>query len=158
MLYEMVLEMTRLKPFPVFTVSPDVTLYLISMEKERNQPGRPGMYMVFLALSSATVTITSNVMTVLERYVILLYDRTRGDIHIDQCRKHLFSSKGRSLEAKPPTKGALEQHIKRAAYQAGHIWSQSLIRLNLRLFRPEIGVGKKTLATNGHHFGHFYHR
>ena len=60
--------------------------------------------------------------------MILFYDRTSGDIHIDQCRKHLFSSKGRSLEAIPPTKGALEQHIKRAAYQAGHIWGQSLIR------------------------------
>ena len=46
MLYAMVLEMTRLKPFPVFTVSPDVTLYLLSVEKERNQPGRPGKYMV----------------------------------------------------------------------------------------------------------------
>ena len=49
----------------------------------------------FLALSSATVTITRNVMTVLERYVIPFYDRTSGDIHIDQFRKHLFSSKGR---------------------------------------------------------------
>ena len=34
----------------------------------------------FLALSSATVTITSNVMNVLERYVILIYDRKSGDI------------------------------------------------------------------------------
>ena len=60
--------------------------------------------------------------------MLLLYDRTSGDIHIDQCHKHLFSSKGRSLEAIPPTKGALEQHINIAAYQVGYIWSQLLIR------------------------------
>ena len=115
MLYAMVLEMTRLKPFLVFTVSPDVTLYLLCGKGKKSAWETRKVYgevtAAFLTLSSATVTTSSNVMTVLERYVILLCDRTSGDIHVDQCCKHLFSSKERSLEAIPPTKGRA-----RAAY------------------------------------------
>ncbi|KAG7173838.1 hypothetical protein Hamer_G018107 [Homarus americanus] len=43
------------------------------------------------------------------------------------CDTKLFSRKSRSLEDLPPTRAALEQHIKRAAYQAGHIWGQAAI-------------------------------
>lgn len=82
----------------------------------------------FQVLPNAPVSITDNMLAKLQGFVILLYDRTSGDLCVDQCRKHLFSSKGRTLEAIPPTKGALLQHAKRAAYQAGYIWGQSLVR------------------------------
>ena len=97
----------------------------------------------FLAISNMPVTITDEVMSALERFVILLYDRTSVDTDVDQCRKHLFSNKGRSLDAIPPTKGALEQHIKRAAYQAGQIWGQSLIRSPKVVSPAEWGCWKK---------------
>ena len=84
---------------------------------------------MFLALSRAPATVENDVSAKLERFVVLLYDRSSGDIHADQCRKHLFSSKGKLLEVSPPIKGLLEQHIKKAAYQAGHIWGQSFIRV-----------------------------
>jgi len=29
----------------------------------------------------------------------------------------------------PPTQGALVEHIKRAAYQAGHVWAQMLVAI-----------------------------
>ncbi len=32
-----------------------------------------------------------------------------------------------AIEKIPPTKAALQQHVKRATYQAGHIWGQALI-------------------------------
>ena len=37
-----------------------------------------------------------------------------------------FLKMSRSIENIPPTRAALVQHMKRAAYQAGHVWGQSL--------------------------------
>lgn len=81
----------------------------------------------FLALSQAPQLIEEDTFKILERFVVILYDRTSDEISVDSCRKHLFTSKGRSIEGIPPTQGALVQHIRRAAYQAGHIWGQSII-------------------------------
>lgn len=60
----------------------------------------------------------------IEKFVILLHDRTSTLTSVNKCRKVMSATKGRSLEAIPPTKDALLQHTKRAAYQAG-CWSQS---------------------------------
>ena len=38
----------------------------------------------------------------------------------------LFAKGSRTLENIPPTQGALLQHVKRAAFQAGHVWGQAL--------------------------------
>ena len=62
----------------------------------------------------------------IERYVALLYDPTSMLISVNECRKALFATKGRSLEAIPPTRDALFQHTKRAIYQAS-CWGKSLI-------------------------------
>ena len=51
-----------------------------------------------------------------ERYVILMYDRT-SDLHsVSESRRHLFTKKNRSNENLPPTLDTLEQHLKRATY------------------------------------------
>jgi len=39
----------------------------------------------------------------------------------------LFTSLNRSIDNIQPTSPALTQHVLRAAYQAGHCWSQALI-------------------------------
>ena len=62
----------------------------------------------------------------LQRYVILLYDRTSSQDCINATRKQLFTQKGRAIDGLPPTKAALIQHVKRAAYQAGHCWGQMM--------------------------------
>ena len=67
-------------------------------------------------------------MDTLERFVVLLYDRTSSQEHINEARKHLFATKGKSLENIPPTRESLRQHIKRAAYQAGFCWAQMMVR------------------------------
>lgn len=77
----------------------------------------------FCALASAPSTIEEWVAP-LERFVILLYDRTSSQTCINQARKHLFCQKARGIYCLPPTRAALVQHIKRATYQAGHCWSQ----------------------------------
>jgi hypothetical protein len=63
----------------------------------------------------------------LERFVVLLYDRTSSLPSVDEARKQLFTQKGRTIDGLPPTGAALIQHIKRATYQAGHCWGQLMI-------------------------------
>ena len=45
-------------------------------------------------------------------------------IQVNVARKYLFCHQGRSTDCLPPTQAALAEHIKRAAYQAGHVWAQ----------------------------------
>ena len=66
-------------------------------------------------------------MIQLERFVVLMYDRTSECLEVNEARKQLFKQKSRTLETIPTTKAALEQHIKRASYQAP-CWSQTLVQ------------------------------
>ncbi len=61
----------------------------------------------------------------LERFTILLYDRTSNLTDINEARLELFTKKGRTMETIPPTKAALVQHIQRAVYQGGHCWGNA---------------------------------
>ncbi len=63
----------------------------------------------------------------LERFVVLLYDRTSSQLGVNEARKQLFTQKGRIIDGLPPTKAALIWDIKRATYQAGHCWAQMMI-------------------------------
>ena len=64
-------------------------------------------------------------LKVLERFVILMYDRSSTAGTVDEARLDMFARKQRAYEAIPPTRGALLQHTKRAAYQAGCVWGQA---------------------------------
>ena len=44
---------------------------------------------------------------------------------VNDAMKHMFTQ-NRRIDNILPTLHALEHHVKRAAYQAGHIWGQSL--------------------------------
>lgn len=69
---------------------------------------------------------SETVMAALERFVVLLYDRTSDMLQVNDARKQLFTQKSRSLDNLPPTCAALKEHVKRASYQA-YCWSQALI-------------------------------
>ena len=62
---------------------------------------------------------------VLQRFVILMYDRTSSCESVNECRRILFTKKNKAIENIPLTFDALIQHTKRAALQAT-IWSQCL--------------------------------
>ena len=83
---------------------------------------------VFSALFTDPTTFNDEHMSVLETYVVLMYDRTCTETTVDSARKHIFTTKARSIDAIPPTGAALLQHTKRAIYQGGHVWGQALIR------------------------------
>ena len=72
-------------------------------------------------------SIVDDYMDTLGRFVVLLYDRTSSQEHVNEARKHLFTQNGRSIDALPPTREALRQHIKRVAYQVGFCWGQMMV-------------------------------
>ena len=69
-----------------------------------------------------------NSMAVIERFVVLLYDRTSSVRGVNHTRQELFSKKSRSLDSIPPSQAALVQHTCPAVLQAGFIWSQSHLK------------------------------
>ncbi|KAG0724688.1 hypothetical protein GWK47_040075 [Chionoecetes opilio] len=62
----------------------------------------------------------------LERFVVLMYDRTSDTMEVNDARKQLFAHKSRALKNIPPTQAALQQHIKCASLQ-GNCWNQTLV-------------------------------
>ena len=56
---------------------------------------------------------------IIERYVVLMYDKSSGLDSVNECRRVLFTKKNRASENLPPTSDALLQHVKRAICQGG---------------------------------------
>ena len=83
---------------------------------------------MFTKLSMHPPVIGDEEQKVLEKFVITMYDRSSQATDIDAVRLDMFARKERSFDAIPPTRAALVQHTKQAAYQAGSIWSQSTLR------------------------------
>ena len=55
-----------------------------------------------------------------------MYDRTSTCTDVNKARKKLFAKRS-SVQRIPPTRAALEQHVKRAVFQGGHVWGQTLV-------------------------------
>jgi len=75
----------------------------------------------FHALCSRPPDVRETVIETLERFVVLMYDRTSELQGVDAARRCLFYKKSSEMEYVPPTAAALLEHTKRAAFQAGHI-------------------------------------
>ena len=69
-----------------------------------------------LELAHAPTEISEQNMHVIERFVILIYDRTSTSTDVNQARKKLFAktASGKRIQ---PTCTALEQYVKQAAFQ-----------------------------------------
>ena len=87
----------------------------------------PELTQALASVSSAPDVISDDAMLVIERFVILLYDRTSTTVDINKARRKLFAKKNNVLLI-PPTKAALVQHVRRAVYQGGHVWGQIQVR------------------------------
>ena len=71
----------------------------------------PAVTDAFLQLATTPTPLVSEAcMIYLERFVILLYDRTSNKANVNEARKQLFAQKGRAYDAIPPTRAALLQH------------------------------------------------
>ena len=80
---------------------------------------------VFLKLADAPQELTEEDINSMEEFTVLLYDSTTTIKSVDDLRLVLFTQKGRQMLDLPPTKSALEQHIKRAVLQGGFYWSST---------------------------------
>ena len=87
----------------------------------------PEVTSAFLSLGNTPSVVDDSCMASLERFVVLLYDRTSAQTEVNGARKQLFVKKGRQFDAIPPTRAALLEHSKRAVLQVGYIWGQALI-------------------------------
>ena len=86
------------------------------------------------SLHSQHTQVQDEHIRILERFTCLLYRRTPTFESMNECRRHLFTKQGRRVDTIPPTKDALLQQIRRAAYQAKLVQSFiSLIKFCLEL-------------------------
>ena len=74
----------------------------------------------FLELSRRPTSLSDECLKKIERFIVLLYDRTGSKLVVNEARKQFFAQKGRTMDAIPSTQAALVRHIKRAAYQEGY--------------------------------------
>ena len=70
----------------------------------------------------AQITVDCQEFQMLERFTVVIYDKTSTLVSVNEARKELFCQKNTTMENIPPTQQALLQHTKRAVYQAG-IWT-----------------------------------
>ena len=61
----------------------------------------------FKRLSDCPSTITEDEWALIERYVILLYDRSYLNTDVNSARRQVFTKEGRPVDGLPPTKDAL---------------------------------------------------
>jgi len=85
-----------------------------------------GLIGTLVALSSdpQQLSLQSQHMQTLERFVVVMYSKGCGLSRVNETRLRLFTSGKKTLEALPPTQAALYQHIRRAVLQA-IIWNQA---------------------------------
>ena len=72
----------------------------------------------------STLTMEAENFQLLERFTVILYDRTSSLKSINEARRELFCQRSKTMETIPPTQDTLLQHCKHVAYQAG-IWTTS---------------------------------
>ena len=70
--------------------------------------------------------LNEETISTIERFTVLLYNRTGVLSSVDAARMELFFKKGRSMEDLPPTKDALMFHICRSVFQAAFCWGRTL--------------------------------
>ena len=105
-----------------------LSLDVIQSRLLQNVARKPhGQFGMLSQLASAPGVISSHAMSAIERFVVLLYDRTSTCSDVNLVRKMLFAKEGRSLEGIPPTREAREQHVKICIYQGGYYWGQTLV-------------------------------
>ena len=75
---------------------------------------------------------------------LTIYVCTNSKVNIDEARQELFTMKGQSMDAIPPTRAALLQHIRRAVYQGGHCWGK-MLQATIGMPPPwRLGMGRPT--------------
>ena len=120
--------------------------YLLLATLERKKLGiqeshSPEITDTFIDNGSMPLSLSDESLIHLQRFVILLYDRTSECSRVDQCIEQLFS-KGRQIDRIPPTEAALKEHIKRTVYQVGVLLGSNLCCTSAVTEPWRMGMGK----------------
>jgi hypothetical protein len=102
----------------------------------------PEESIVFRKLSQYPPVLGEEKQSILEKFVVTMYDRLSATDNIDVVRLELFFRKQRSYDSTPPTQATLIQHIKRVK------WKPKSVRT---------GVGRSKM-TRGKSFGQHFHQ
>ena len=89
----------------------------------------PDITNTFMSLANKPLELQDIDSNAIEKFVCLLYSRTTDLYKVNKWHRLLFKKNSRTVDCIPPTKDALIQHTKRALYQAGYVWAQSLERI-----------------------------
>ena len=105
----------------------------------------PDLTNVLLQMATAPDKIQDECLHVVERFVILLYDKTSTITDVNKVRKKIFA-KTTSVQRIPPTYAALQQLVKRAVYQGGHVWGNvRVLSRSQDPFSKSLGMEKDRL-------------
>lgn len=81
----------------------------------------PELTDALLRLACAPTEIPEQSMQTIERFVVLMYDRTSTCTDVNKARKKLFVKRDLLCRGFHQHVAALEQHVKRAVFQGGHV-------------------------------------
>ena len=88
-------------------------------------------WQTFQFLSNSPENIPDEIFSIIQKFVILMYDKNCDKDTVNAARRKLVGQ-GRTVDRIPPTEKALWEHLKRAIYQAGYVWGRCLqLRLDL---------------------------
>lgn len=87
----------------------------------------PEVTELFTLLLQQPTHLDPEQVAMVEKFVVAtcMYSKPVNSETCDAARRELFTS-GRDMLNIPPTSDALKQHLLRAVYQSGHVWSQAL--------------------------------
>ena len=76
----------------------------------------------FAKLSECPSAVEDSYLQALERFVVIMYDRSSNVTTVNKARLDLYARKQRQYDLIPPTQAALKELAKRA----GYVWGQAL--------------------------------
>lgn len=99
-------------------------------------------------LNDGTPTLDDEAMAVVEEFIVKMYDSSSKMTKLHDCRRDLFTRKNkpRPIDRIPPTRDALEQHVKRSLLQS-IVWAQCL-RSKIKSLDPIDWGWRKDESTN----------
>lgn len=99
-------------------------------------------------MNDGTPALSDEAMNTLEEFTVKMYDSSSKMTKLHDCRRDLFTrkTKARTIDRIPPTRDALEQHVKRSILQT-KIWSQCLAQ-NIQELDPADWGWMKKFETN----------
>ena len=92
----------------------------------------------------------------MERYVVVLYDKTSSLSFVNEAREKLFCCKSRTIDNIPPTQDALLQHTRRAVCNTKLEFGQAFRRIKFYHLLINL-LGPRLRLVHGSLFGKPFH-